>query len=42
MMVARAECSANGCIQSDMELPYELSVSSIQPDSSVPQKDREK
>ena len=42
IMMARAECSGNRCIQSDMELPSELSVSSIQPDSSVSQEDTEK
>ena len=41
-MAIRAECSDNRCIQSDMELPSELSISSIQLDSSVPQKDTER
>ena len=43
-MATRAECSGNRCIQSDnnMELPSELPSSSIQPDSSVPQKDTER
>ena len=41
-MVARAECSSNQCIQSDMESPSELPISFIQPDSSVPQKDTER
>ena len=39
IIVIRAKCSGDRCIQSDMELPSELSISSIQPDSSVPQKD---
>ena len=42
IMAARAECSDNRCIQSDMELPSELSVSSIRLDSSVTQKDTER
>ena len=41
-MAGRAECSGNLCIQSDMELTSELSVPSIQPDPSVPQKDTER
>ena len=39
IMVTRAKCVGNRCIQSDTELPSELSISSIQPDSSRPQKD---
>ena len=42
IMATRAKCGGNWCFQSDMELPSELSVSSIQPDSSVPQKDTER
>ena len=42
IMATRAECSGNQCIQSDMTLPSELSISSIQPDSSVPQKNTER
>ena len=42
IMATRAKCGGNQCIQSDMELPSELSISSIQPDSSVPQKDTER
>ena len=41
-METRAKCSGNRCFQSDMELPSELSISSIQPDCSVPQKDTER
>ena len=41
-MVARAECSGSQCIESDMELPSELPISFIQPDSSVPLKDTER
>ena len=41
-MTTRAECGGNRCIQSDMELPSELSISSIQHDSSGPQKDTER
>ena len=42
IMATRAKCGGDRCIQSDMELPSELSISSIQPDSSVPQKDTER
>ena len=41
-MTTRVECSGNRCIQSDMELASELSISSIHPDSSVTQKDTER
>ena len=39
IMATRAKCGGNRCIQSGMELPSELSISSIQP---VPQKDTER
>ena len=45
IMATTAKCSGNRCIQSDMELPSELSylfLSSIRPDSSVLQKDTER
>ena len=42
IMATRAKCGGDQCIQSDMELPSELSISSIQPDSFVPQKDTER
>ena len=42
IMVTRAKCGGDRCIQSDMELPSELSITSIQPVSSVPQKDTER
>ena len=41
IMSNRAECSGNRCIKSDIELLSELSISSVQPISSVPQKDTE-
>ena len=42
IMATRAKCGGDQCIQSDMELPSELSISSIQPDSSMPQNDTER
>ena len=42
IMATRAKCSDDRCFQSDIGLPPELSISSIQPDSSVPQKDTER
>ena len=42
IMATRVKCGGDRCIQSDMELLSELSISSIHPDSSVPQKDTER